>query len=64
MRHAVREMGVPLEDAVLAATLTPARAIGIDAERGSLEAGKVADMLVLDEDLNVKHVVLRGELLK
>lgn len=64
VRHAVREMGVPLEDAVLAATLTPARAIGIDAERGSLEAGKAADVLVLDEDLNVKHVVLRGELLK
>ena len=64
VRHAVREMGVPLEDAVLAATLTPARAIGIDAERGSLEAGKVADMLVLDEDLNVKHVVLRGEQIK
>ena len=64
VRHAVREMVVPLEDAVLAATLTPARAIGIDAERGSLEAGKVADMLVLDEDLNVKHVVLRGVQIK
>lgn len=64
VKVAVREMGVPLEDAVRAATLTPARAIGIDTERGSLEAGKAADVLVLDEDLNVKHVVLRGELLK
>lgn len=61
VRHAVREMDVPLEDAVLAATLTPARAIGIDGERGSIEAGKVADLVVLDEDLNIKHVVLRGK---
>lgn len=64
VRHAVREMDVPLEEAVLAATLTPARAIGIDGERGSIEAGKVADLVVLDEDLNVKHVVLRGTQIK
>lgn len=64
MRHAVLDMGIPLEDAVRAATLTPARAIGIDAERGSIEAGKVADLVVLDGDLNVKHVILRGELIR
>lgn len=64
VRHAVLDMGIPLEDAVRAATLTPARAIGIDAERGSIEAGKVADLVVLDEGLNVKHVILRGELIR
>lgn len=64
MRHAVLDMGIPLEDAVRAATLTPARAIGIDDERGSIEVGKVADLVVLDEGLNVKHVILRGELIR
>lgn len=64
VKVAVREMGVPLEDAVRAATLTPARAIGIDGERGSLEAGKIADVVVLDEELNVKHVIVRGRLLQ
>lgn len=64
VKVAVREMGVPLEAAVRAATLTPARAIGIDGERGSLEAGKVADVVVLDEELNVKHVIVRGGLLQ
>ena len=63
VRHAVREMGVPLEDAVRAATLTPAQALGIDAERGSIAPGKIADLVVLDQDLNVKHVILRGKLL-
>lgn len=64
LRTAVTKMGVPLASAVRAATMTPARALGIDGERGSIEAGKVADAVVLDEDLNVKHVVLRGQLLK
>ena len=63
VRHAVRDMGIPLADAVRAATLTPARAIGIDHERGSIDAGKIADLVVLDEDYEVKHVVLRGKLL-
>lgn len=63
VKVAVREMGVPLEDAVRAATLTPACAIGIDGERGSLEAGKIADVVVLDQELNVKHVIVRGGLL-
>ena len=64
VKVAVRQMGVPLEDAVLAATLTPARAIGIDDERGSLEVGKIADVVVLDEELDVKHVIVRGRLLQ
>ena len=61
VRHAVREMGIPLADAVRAATLTPARALGIDGERGTLEPGKVADAVLLDrETLEVRAVVLRG----
>ncbi len=40
MKRAVQEMGVPLESAVRAATLNPARSIGVDADYGSLEAGR------------------------
>lgn len=62
-QHAVRDMGIPLADAVRAATSTPARAISVDHERGSLDAGKIADIVILDENLNVKQVILRGKLL-
>ena len=31
--------------------------------RGSIEGGKIADAVVLDENLRVRHVILRGELL-
>ena len=40
MRHAVLDMGVPLASAVRAASLNPARSIGIDADYGSLEPGE------------------------
>lgn len=60
VRTAVLAMGVPLEDAVRAATANPARALGIDDIRGSIEPGKMADLLVLDDDLRVRAVVLRG----
>ena len=62
VRVAVRDMGVPLDVAVRAASANPARALGIEGERGGIDIGKVADAVVLDEDLNVKHVIVRGEL--
>ncbi len=61
VQHAVASMGIPLEQVLTAATITPAKAIGIDAERGSLAVGKTADIVVLDADLNVRHVILRGK---
>ena len=48
--------GIPLEQAVKAATLIPAKSIGMDGEIGSIEPGKRADLVVLDEDLNVVGV--------
>ncbi len=61
---AVRDMGIPLASAVKAASANPARALGLDAERGAIEPGKVADAVLLDkETLDVRAVVLRGELL-
>lgn len=58
---AVKDMDIPLISAVKAASVNPARAIGLSDEYGSLEAGHVADAVILDEDtLEVKQVVLRG----
>lgn len=61
MTCAVRDMGISLEAAVRAATENPARAIGVFEERGSLEAGKLADIVLLDQDLNLTAVILRGQ---
>lgn len=63
MRTAVRTMGIPLTSAVKAATVNPARALGLDGKLGAIAPGYQADAVVLDRDLNIKHVVLRGKVI-
>lgn len=53
--------GVPLEDAVYAATAAPAIEIGVFSEIGSLDVGKAADIVILDKDLHIKSVYIDGE---
>jgi imidazolonepropionase-like amidohydrolase len=43
--------GLPREEALRATTLYPARILGLDTELGSLEPGKLADLVVSDGDL-------------
>lgn len=52
---------IPLQEAIAAATIRPARVIGCDREAGSLEAGKKADFLVCSPDLELEQVYVRGE---
>jgi N-acetylglucosamine-6-phosphate deacetylase len=61
LRNTVRLAGVPLADAVVSASLTPARALGIADRVGSIEVGKRADLVVLDQDLRVVSVFRGGE---
>lgn len=53
--------GIPLADAVRAASCNPAQAIGINDRAGSLETGKEASLVLLDrENLSIRAVVFRG----
>ena len=65
MDHCVRTMHrhakVPLAEVVRMASLTPARILGVDGQIGSLEAGKRADLVLLDADLSVRQVYVSGE---
>lgn len=61
---AVRDMGIPLISAIKAASVNPARAIGLEQTRGNLNVGSVADVIVLDESLNLRTVVVRGKVLQ
>ena len=64
MRIAVKDMKIPLHSAVKCASVNPAKAIGIYDQRGSIEQGKFADLVLLDQDLNIKYVVVRGKLVR
>ena len=58
--NAVR-FGIPLEEAVEAATLRPAVSAGIDGIVGSIEPGKRADLLLMDGELNLAKVFHCGK---
>ncbi len=55
--------GVPFRQVIKSATINPARAIGEDDEIGSVEAGKSADLVVLDHGMNLKMVIVRGKII-
>src|SRR5262249_28957340 len=64
------EAGVPPMTAIQAATLNPAKTFKIDADYGSIERGKVADLFVVDGDplqdiwmtQNVETVIMDGKI--
>ncbi len=49
-----------LPEVIRMATLTPARILGVDDQLGTIEAGKLADLVVLDSSLEVQRVYLEG----
>ena len=61
IRVMVDKAGIPLADAVRMVSETPARIIGIDDRKGSLAKGKDADIVVLDNELQVRCVFSGGE---
>jgi len=53
-------VGIPLVEAVRMATLTPARVIGFDDRKGSLEASKDADLAVFEDDFTAWRTMICG----
>lgn len=61
LRFVVREVGIPLETAVMCATANPAREIGIFDEVGSITVGKRADFILLNQNLEIVRVYIDGK---
>jgi N-acetylglucosamine-6-phosphate deacetylase len=57
----VHDVGITVEDAVLALTETPAAAVGRSADLGRLAPGYVADAVLLDDDFTVLQVWSAGD---
>ena len=62
VRNMMTHTGYGICHAIRMATLNPARAVGIDREVGSLEKGKKANLIIMDDTASVKRVFLEGEL--
>lgn len=63
MRQALKNivgLGVPVHEAVLMASLVPARTAGVDAELGAIKEGLRADLIAFDDKFAVRSAVIGG----
>ena len=57
----IEKVGIPLPEVIRMASLTPARVIGVADQKGSLEAGKDADIAIFNDDFSAWRVMIGGE---
>lgn len=57
----ITKLGIPLSEAIKMASFNAAKAIGIDDRKGSIDIGKDADIVVLDNDLAVNMTIVNGK---
>lgn len=62
VRNLMTHTGYGLCHAIRMASLTPAQLLGIDQKVGSLAPGKKANLIVIDDMVNIKKVILEGDL--
>lgn len=53
-------LGIPLEEACKMASRNPAQSVGIYDKAGSISIGKIADLVILNHNLEIVDVILRG----
>lgn len=53
--------GAELKETIDTVTINPARILGIDRQKGSLEIGKDADIVLIDPSFNVHHTIIAGK---
>jgi len=62
VRNMMRLVGTPLRTAVKMATINPAVVINVDENKGSLEPGKDADIVIFDDKINVHMTIVKGKI--
>ena len=62
IRTMMKQAGIPLVDAVRMVSETPARIMKIDHQKGSLQKGKDADIILFDEDIHVQATLVEGKI--
>jgi N-acetylglucosamine-6-phosphate deacetylase len=63
VRTMIRMAQVPLKDAITMITATPARILNIADKKGELVAGKDADMVIFDDDINIDTTIINGRII-
>jgi N-acetylglucosamine-6-phosphate deacetylase len=63
VRTMMRVEGVSLADAVCMMTATPAHILGLERRKGSIEAGKDADIVIFDDNINILTTISEGHVI-
>ncbi|MGN1317272.1 MAG: N-acetylglucosamine-6-phosphate deacetylase [Acutalibacteraceae bacterium] len=63
VRNMYKTVGVPLYSAVRMATLTPARVVGYGKTKGKIAKAYDEDLVLFDEEINIKSVTVKGKIL-
>lgn len=63
IRTAVKEAGIPLEDVARMVSETPALIMGVYDRKGSICKHKDGDLIIMDKNLNLSHVIAMGRVL-
>lgn len=61
VQNLVKYVGVSLEEALLMASTYPAKAVKVDNEYGYVKEGYIADLVILDKELNISNMIVKGE---
>ncbi|SCP97498.1 N-acetylglucosamine-6-phosphate deacetylase [Anaerobium acetethylicum] len=61
LKNILKFTGLPLEKALLLLTENPAKLIGVFDRKGSIEAGKYADLVILNEENDVEDTFVKGK---
>ncbi|MBF1994478.1 N-acetylglucosamine-6-phosphate deacetylase [Serratia symbiotica] len=60
VKNSVQHVGIALDEALRMATLYPARAIGVDHQLGTIEAGKIANLTAITPDFKITKTLVNG----
>ena len=63
VRNMYKTIEVPLYDAVRTASLTPAEVLGFGNKKGKIQKGYDADLIMFDDDINIKSVITNGNII-
>ncbi|MER1955655.1 MAG: amidohydrolase family protein, partial [Desemzia incerta] len=64
LENLIEKVGLPIEIAINAATINPARMLGMEKRKGSIEVGKDADIAILDDSYQVVQTYCKGNPMK
>ena len=62
LKNAIKSAGIPLIEALNTITINPARLLRVEDRKGSIAAGKDADITVFDDEFDVKMTMIRGRI--